>query len=406
MDVESFNKLCKSFDATIRNNPLLTIDEETFIFSKILQYRNKIFRLICKNEEVLGIVLGEARIAMEKDKPYKFFMIPSTNDRPSLEEMGADLAILLEDSSIEMAMKKYHIDFNVYEKAFIYWRENNKKTDADLYVDTFHNLQNFYIQKICNCNTKLLIKIATSFTNIKDSVLNHDDLLNEAFFGLHRAVNLFDVSRGHKFSTYASTWIFSTIRRFIDNHGTPVHIPVNLTEQKRAVEKIKNKFINEHERNPTLLEIYELLKKKPENIYSIDHEYCFYDIGYFGNSDEHDGNESDLQNILKDEKSLASDDFATIKEVKDILNGMLSKIDEVNERYIISNIFGFNKEETVLSKEEILENLKISPKEFDSIKNKTLGRMQRAIMKHEHLRESLDIPSGWSSFTDSEDSWS
>lgn len=404
MDIASFNTLCKSFDATIRNNPLLSMDEEKFIFSKISQYRNKIFQLICKNEEVLGIVLGEARIAMEKDKPYKFFMIPSTNDRPSLEEMGADLAILLEDSSIEMAMKKYHIDFNVYEKAFIYWKENNKKTDADLYIDTFHNLQNFYIQKICNCNTKLLIKIATSFTNIQDSVLNHDDLLNEAFFGLHRAVNLFDVSRGHKFSTYASTWIFSTIRRFIDNHGTTVHIPVNLTEQKRTVERIKNKFVNEHERNPTLQEIYDLLKKKPENIYSIDHEYCFLNIGYIGNDDNEEC-EIDFQNVLQQEKRLASDDVATIKEVKEILGGMLSQIDEATEKYIISNIFGFNKEETVLSKEEILENLKISPKEFDSIKNKTLCRMQRDIMKHEHLRESLDIPSGWSSFVDSEDSW-
>lgn len=405
MDIVSFNSLCKAFEHTINRNPVLTLDEEKFIFTKIHQYRHKIFSLICRDLDVLSIVHTEARIALGKERPFNFFNIPSVGDRISMEEMTADVASLLEGSSIDMAMKKYSIDYDVYEKAFQHWKEHNKKTDSDLYVETFDKLQNYYMTKICNSNVKLLIKIATSFPNIRETSLTYGDLLNEAFFGIHRAINLFDVSRGNKFSTYASQWVFATIRRYIDNHGTPVHIPVNLTEQKRNVERIKNKFINENERVPTLIEIHDLLKKKPENIYTIDHDYVFLSIGLGGNFDESDENDRDLENILKEEGKLSSDEAVTVKEVKDIVREMIDNIKEANEKYVISNMFGFNKNEEVLTKDEIVNNLQITPREFDSIKNRTLSRMEDAIMRRKHLRETLDIPSGWSSFCDSEDSW-
>lgn len=404
MDHVSFNSICKSFEHTINNNPILSLDEEKFIFTKIHQYRNKIFALICRTPEVLAVVHEEGRIALDKEKPYKFFNISVNSTLQSMEEMTKDIASLLEGSSIEMALKKYSIDFNVYEKAFLYWKDHNNKTSSDLYVETFNNLQNYYITKVCNSNVKLLIKIATSFPNIVDTTLTYGDLLNEAFFGMYRAVNLFDISRGNKFSTYASTWVFSTVRRYIDNHGTPVHIPITLSEQKRNVDKIKNKFMNENERTPTLIEIYEQLKKKPENIYTIDHEYRFISIG-IGGDQSGDENDGDLESILTDDTKLTSDEAITVKEVKDVVREIIEEIKEANEKYVISNIFGFNKNEEVLSKDEIVNNLQISPKEFDSIKNKTLSRMQDAIMKRRHLRETLDIPSGWSSFCDSEDSW-
>lgn len=400
MDIASFNVICASYDSTIKKNPVLTLDEEFYIFSKILQYRNKILKLICKHENVLEVLKDEARLCLQKNKPYKFFLIPVGKDQTILEEMKEDIAIFLEDSSIDMALSKYNIDFNVYEKALIYWNDHQTGIDSDLYVDTFKNLQNFYITKICNCNVKLLIKIATSFASVNDTSLSYDDLMNEAFFGLHRAVNLFDVSRGHKFSTYATTWIFSTVRRYIDNHGTTVHIPVNLAEQKRTVERIKNKFLNEHERNPNLEEIYELLKKKPENIYTIDNEYSFLSIGGIENVNE--GEDKDIENLLRDEKNLSNEDAITVEEVRTFVRRLIKDIDEVNEKYIISNVFGFNKEETVLTKDEIISNLQITPREFDNIKNRTLDRLQKAIIRHEHLKQSLEIPTGWATFLASE----
>lgn len=55
--------------------------------------------------------------------------------------------------------------------------------------------------------------------------LEHDDLVQEACLGLLRAVEMFDVSRGYCFSTYACRWLDQSIRRALQDKDALVRVP-------------------------------------------------------------------------------------------------------------------------------------------------------------------------------------
>ena len=62
------------------------------------------------------------------------------------------------------------------------------------------------------------------------------DLFQDGWFGLHRAVEGWDALRGYRFSTYATWQIRQAIQRGMQQHPSqsPVHIPVHVIEEINA----------------------------------------------------------------------------------------------------------------------------------------------------------------------------
>lgn len=60
--------------------------------------------------------------------------------------------------------------------------------------------------------------------------LEYKDLVAEGNFGLMRAVEYFDHTKGFKFSTYATWWIKQCITRALANQGREIRIPTHLVE--------------------------------------------------------------------------------------------------------------------------------------------------------------------------------
>lgn len=114
-------------------------------------------------------------------------------------------------------------------------------------------------------NEKLVMSIAKRFTfNGKYEL---DDLQQEGFIGLMKAIELFDTSYDVAFSTYAAYWIKQAITRYIYNTGSTIRIPVHLREKIYLFHKEAGRLAAKLEHEPSA---YEISKHMGISIYEVE----------------------------------------------------------------------------------------------------------------------------------------
>jgi len=85
--------------------------------------------------------------------------------------------------------------------------------------------------------------------------LQIEDLIQEGWFGLVRAYELFEKERGTKFSTYASWWIKQSIKKAIREKDVNPRIPDHVFKDKVNYRYARKKLETELGREPTIKEI-------------------------------------------------------------------------------------------------------------------------------------------------------
>ena len=111
--------------------------------------------------------------------------------------------------------------------------------------------------RMITSNLRLVVKIAKRYYN---QGLPFLDLIEEGNLGLIKAVERFDVSRGFRFSTFATWWIRQGMERALMNQARSVRLPVHIAEDIGKVSRATYRFRKQTNRDPTLSEIAETLE--------------------------------------------------------------------------------------------------------------------------------------------------
>ena len=110
---------------------------------------------------------------------------------------------------------------------------------------------------LIKCNQRLVIAVAKKWANAD----NLTDYINEANFGLIKAIEKFDVTRGNKFCTYAIWHILLAINNY-NNQVVPMVRPTNFSQTSYIISKATNELTQRLERTPTTDEIRDFINKK------------------------------------------------------------------------------------------------------------------------------------------------
>jgi RNA polymerase primary sigma factor len=119
------------------------------------------------------------------------------------------------------------------------------------------------LDKLVKANLRFVVSVSKQYQN---QGLSLPDLINEGNFGLIKAAQRFDETRGFKFISYAVWWIRQSILQALAEQSRIVRLPLNKIGAINRINKTMSKLEQELEREPSYDEVSAELDMLPQDI--------------------------------------------------------------------------------------------------------------------------------------------
>lgn len=188
-------------------------------------------------------------------------------------------------------------------------------------------------EKVVNANLRFVVTVAKQFQNRGLPLM---DLISSGNEGLMKAVDKFDTKRGVTFLSYAIWWIRQSIYNSIYWQAKEIRLPMSQQLLVNTITDCIDKFLKEHHRNPSSIEISEITEIPVEQIdFLAQFSNKLVSVDDFIGGDEENSQVCDI--IPGDEEPL--EDIVNKQYVTDEIKGMLSRL-TIREHDLLCMYFG------------------------------------------------------------------
>ena len=122
-------------------------------------------------------------------------------------------------------------------------------------------------EQLISGNLRLVLSVIQRFTNRGENV---DDLFQVGCIGLIKAIDNFNVDLDVRFSTYGVPMIIGEIRRYLRDNSA-VRVSRAMRDTAYRVLQAKEQYIAQHQREPSIEQIAQMLQiKREEIVFALD----------------------------------------------------------------------------------------------------------------------------------------
>ncbi|MDP4109040.1 MAG: RNA polymerase sporulation sigma factor SigG [Bacillota bacterium] len=212
-------------------------------------------------------------------------------------------------------------------------------------------------------NLRLVLSVIQRFLNRGEPV---DDLFQVGCVGLIKSIDNFDTTKNVRFSTYAVPMIIGEIRRYLRDNSV-IRVGRAMRDTAYRALQIKEKFICENQREPTIEEIAKAMDLPKEDIVfaldSIVDPVSLYDPVYSDGGDT-----ICVMDQVADEKNTTENLIERIS-LKESISGLTER-----EKHILSLRFFHGKTQM-----EVAEEIGISQAQVSRLEKNALRQIKKQI---------------------------
>jgi len=268
-------------------------------------------------------------------------------------------------------MNKQFINLNGDDSVTKYFKEvrKSKVITFDKEVELAKRIQDgdqSAIDELVFANLKFVISIAKEY---QGQGLSLSDLINEGNYGLIKAANRFDHTRGFRFISYAVWWIKQSIIQSLNDNARIIRLPSNVINRLSVLRKEIEKFKFENEREPVFGDFMSE-EGDLDDLIDLDVPNC----KSLNDVINEDG--SELYEVIESPDTVKIDNFYEVDEIVKLeLDKALSTLTD-RERAIIEYYYGLDSNYESMTLEAIGEKFNLTKERIRQIKERAIRKLR------------------------------